>query len=166
MAQGHISLSPALLAGEKGLQGRAPGGGRQGGRSAAWELAGRSSPQGRLAAMELLRAGCCCRLGREEDRRECVRGREKEKREWRLGKMQGWEWKFAKWAPLFIEAALGLGFLSGPIGLGWIWPKTRNRVALNIFRNKNAPAEFVATEKQSEKSSDERKVERLIRSRV
>jgi hypothetical protein len=35
---------------------------------------------------------------------------------------------------------LGLGFLSGPNGLGWAWPKTQNRAALNIFRNKNAPA--------------------------
>jgi hypothetical protein len=44
---------------------------------------------------------------------------------------------------------LGLGFLSGPNGLGWAWPKTRNRVVLNIFRNKNAPAEFVSTENKA-----------------
>jgi hypothetical protein len=91
VAMGEEERAPALPVGGKVLQGRAPGGGRQRGRSAAWELGGRSSPQGRLVAMELLRAGCCCRLGWEEDRRECVRGREKEKREWRLGKMQGWE---------------------------------------------------------------------------
>jgi hypothetical protein len=61
---------------------------------------------------------------------------------------------------------LGLGFLSGPNGLEWAWPKILYWAALNYFRNKNALAESVATEKQSEKSSDERKVERLIRSRV
>jgi hypothetical protein len=44
---------------------------------------------------------------------------------------------------------LGLGFLSGPNGLGWAWPKTRNRAVLNIFRNKNAPTEFVSTENRS-----------------
>jgi hypothetical protein len=44
----------------------------------------------------------------------------------------------------------GLGFLSGPSGLEWAWPKTLNRVALNYFQIKNAPAEFVETEKQSE----------------
>jgi hypothetical protein len=47
---------------------------------------------------------------------------------------------------LFIEEALGLGFLSGLNGLGWAWPKTRNRAVLNIFRNKNAPAEFACTQ--------------------
>jgi hypothetical protein len=47
---------------------------------------------------------------------------------------------------LFIEEALGLGFLSGPNGLGWAWPKTHNRAVLNIFRNKNAPVEFVCTQ--------------------
>jgi hypothetical protein len=55
VAMGEEERVPALPVGGKGLQGRAPGGGRQGGRSAAWELGGRSSPQGRLAAMELLR---------------------------------------------------------------------------------------------------------------
>jgi hypothetical protein len=34
---------------------------------------------------------------------------------------------------LFIEEVLGLGFLSGLIGLEWAWPKTLNRVALNYF---------------------------------
>jgi hypothetical protein len=34
---------------------------------------------------------------------------------------------------LFIEEVLGLGFLSGPIGLEWAWPKPLNRVALNYF---------------------------------
>jgi hypothetical protein len=38
----------------------------------------------------------------------------------------------------------------GWAGLEWAWPKTLNRVALNYFQSKNAPAEFVATEKQSE----------------
>jgi hypothetical protein len=33
----------------------------------------------------------------------------------------------------------------GPNGPGRAWPKTRKRAALNIFRNKNAPAEFVCT---------------------
>jgi hypothetical protein len=28
---------------------------------------------------------------------------------------------------------LGLGFLSGPIGLEWAWPKTLKRTALNYF---------------------------------
>lgn len=50
---------------------------------------------------------------------------------------------------LFIEEVLGLGFLSGPNGLGWAWPKTQNRDALNIFQNKNAPAEFVSTENRA-----------------
>jgi hypothetical protein len=44
---------------------------------------------------------------------------------------------------------LGLGFLSRTNGLGWAWPKTRNRAALNIFWNKNAPAEFVSTENRA-----------------
>jgi hypothetical protein len=47
---------------------------------------------------------------------------------------------------LFIEEVLGLGFLSGPIGLEWAWPKTLNRVALKIPRNKNVPADFVCTQ--------------------
>jgi hypothetical protein len=38
----------------------------------------------------------------------------------------------------------------GPNGPEWTWPKTLNRVALNYFQSKNAPVEFVATEKQSE----------------
>jgi hypothetical protein len=40
-------------------------------------------------------------------------------------------------------------FLSGPNGLGWAWPKTRKRAALNIFRNKNVPVEFVCTENRA-----------------
>jgi hypothetical protein len=31
------------------------------------------------------------------------------------------------------KEALGLGFLSGPIGLEWTWPKTLKRAALNYF---------------------------------
>jgi hypothetical protein len=50
---------------------------------------------------------------------------------------------------LFIEEALGLGFLSGPIGLEWAWPKIPNQAALNYSRNKNAPAEFVSTENKA-----------------
>jgi hypothetical protein len=38
---------------------------------------------------------------------------------------------------------LGLGFLSGPIGLEWAWPKILNRVVLNYFQSKNDPADFV-----------------------
>jgi hypothetical protein len=75
---------------------------------------------------------------------------ENRKREWRLRKIEGWEWKIAKCKRrgiLFIEEALGLGFLSGLNGLGL--PKTLNRVALNIFRNKNAPAEFASTENRA-----------------
>jgi hypothetical protein len=34
---------------------------------------------------------------------------------------------------LFIEEALGLGFLSGPIGLECAWPKTRNRAVITYF---------------------------------
>jgi hypothetical protein len=44
---------------------------------------------------------------------------------------------------------LGLGFLSRPIGLEWAWPKIPNRVALNIFRNKNASVEFVSMENRA-----------------
>ena len=40
---------------------------------------------------------------------------------------------------------LGLGFLSGPNGLEWAWPKMLNRVALNYFQSKNASAESVST---------------------
>jgi hypothetical protein len=60
-----------------------------------------------------------------------------------------------------------VGFLSGPSGLGfkWAWPKTCNRAALNIFRKK-ARADFVGTQNRVNKSSDERTIERLIRSRV
>jgi hypothetical protein len=54
----------------------------------------------------------------------------------------------------------------GPIGLGWIWPKTRNRVALNIFRNKNARAEFVCTRNRVKQSSNERTTTRLTWPRV
>jgi hypothetical protein len=41
---------------------------------------------------------------------------------------------------------VGLGFLSGPY---WAGPKMRNQAALNIFRNKYAPAEFVSTENRA-----------------
>jgi hypothetical protein len=37
-----------------------------------------------------------------------------------------------KCAPLFIEAALGLGFFSGPSGLGWICPNTYSG-RVNLF---------------------------------
>jgi hypothetical protein len=53
-----------------------------------------------------------------------------------------------------------------PNGLGWAWPKTRNRATLNIFRNKNTPVEFVSTENIVKYSSDERTIERLTRPRV
>jgi hypothetical protein len=36
------------------------------------------------------------------------------------------------------------------IGPEWTGPKMLNRAALNYFLSKNAPAEFIATEKQSE----------------
>jgi hypothetical protein len=49
-------------------------------------------------------------------------------------------------APIYRHG-LGLGFLSGPNGLKWAWPKTLNRVTLNYFQSKNAPAEIVATVK-------------------
>ena len=45
-------------------------------------------------------------------------------------------------APIYRHG-LGLGFLSGPNGLEWAWPKKLNRVAPNYFSNKNAPADFV-----------------------
>jgi hypothetical protein len=51
--------------------------------------------------------------------------------------------QFARGSTSIYRHWLGLGFLSGPYGLCWAWPKTRKRVALNIFWNKNAPAEFV-----------------------
>jgi hypothetical protein len=62
---------------------------------------------------------------------------------------------------------LGLGFLSGPNGLGfkWAWPETCNRAALNIFRKK-ARANFVGMQNRVNESSDERTIERLIRPRV
>jgi hypothetical protein len=59
----------------------------------------------------------------------------------------------------------GLGFLSGPNGLEWAWPKTLNRAALNIFRKK-ARANFVGTQNRVNESSEERTVKRLIRPRV
>jgi hypothetical protein len=43
---------------------------------------------------------------------------------WRLGKSEGWECKIVKCkgrGVLFIEEALGLGFLVGQ--MGWAWPK-------------------------------------------
>jgi hypothetical protein len=39
--------------------------------------------------------------------------------------------------------------LIGPNGLEWTWPKTLNCVALNYFRNKNVPADFVSTENRA-----------------
>jgi hypothetical protein len=53
-----------------------------------------------------------------------------------------------KKAPIYRHE-VGLEFLSGPIGLGWARPKTRNRAALNIFRNKNVHVEFVFTENRA-----------------
>jgi hypothetical protein len=55
------------------------------------------------------------------------RGRNR-KREWRLEKVEGWECKIAqvqgKGTPIY-RRWLGLGFLSGPIGLGWAGPNTK-----------------------------------------
>jgi hypothetical protein len=60
-------------------------------------------------------------------RKMCVRGEEgRENGWWRLGEIEGWEWKNtpnAKRGTPIHRKLLGLGFLSGPIGLGWIWPK-------------------------------------------
>jgi hypothetical protein len=68
-------------------------------------------------------------------------------------------------APIY-RRALGLGFLSGPNGLEWAWPKILYWAALNYFRNKNAPAELVCTRNRVKQSSDERTTTRLTRSRV
>jgi hypothetical protein len=51
--------------------------------------------------------------------------------------------------PSIYRHEVGLGFLSGPYWAGLGWPKMRNRAVLNIFRNKNAPAEFVSTENRA-----------------
>jgi hypothetical protein len=51
---------------------------------------------------------------------------------WRLGKSEGWEWKIAKWAPLFIEEALGLGFQMGQ--MGWVGlAQTLNQAEIIYF---------------------------------
>jgi hypothetical protein len=64
-----------------------------------------------LGAMERSTAPCCC-----------CRGRKKTGRLWRLEIFEGWECKNASTckerAPIY-RRALGLGFLSGPNGLGW-----------------------------------------------
>jgi hypothetical protein len=54
----------------------------------------------------------------------------------RLKEKEGWECKIAKCKErglLFIEEALGLGFLNGPYWAGLGWPKTLNRDALIYF---------------------------------
>ena len=63
---------------------------------------------GKLLAMgahnhgvEELPGGCCRREG--GDRRECVRGREKEKREWRLGVGSGNFLQLARGGLIFID---------------------------------------------------------------
>jgi hypothetical protein len=81
------------------------------------------------------------------------------KRKWRLGG----RWIKAKQgrSTSIYRKLLGLGFLSG---LGWLgWPKTLNRVALIISRNKNAPAKFVCAETGRNRV---RKIGRLTRPRV
>jgi hypothetical protein len=67
----------------------------------------------------------CCRGAGRKKGALLLRVGENRKREWRIGKIEGWEWKIAKCKGrgiLFIEEALRLGLLSGPNGLGW--PKT------------------------------------------
>jgi hypothetical protein len=52
--------------------------------------------------------------------------RDREKRKWRLGGGGMEIFQFArKRAPIYRHV-LGLGFLSGPIGLEWAWPNTLN----------------------------------------
>jgi hypothetical protein len=75
-------------------------------------------------------------------------------KKWRVGVKNC---QFARERGAIYRRGTRVRVLNGPNGLA----QARNRAALNYFRNKNALAEFVATEKQSEKSSDERKVERL-----
>jgi hypothetical protein len=114
------------------------------------EHAGRWRRHGReVAPWELgARLPACSRVG-EGDRLLLHEGGG---REWRLEELDGWEWKISKFAreraPIYRHV-LGLGFVSGPIGLGWALPKTCNRAALNIFWNKNAPAEFISTENRA-----------------
>jgi hypothetical protein len=50
---------------------------------------------------------------------------------------------------LFIEEALGLGFISGPIGLEWAWPKIPIRVALNLFSGIKCSCEICFYREQS-----------------
>jgi hypothetical protein len=133
---GENGEGPWLLAGRGARSREHTGRWRRHGREAApWELGAR------LPA--------CSRVG--EGGRLLLREGEGG-REWRLGELEGWEWKISKFAreraPIYRHV-LGLGFVSGPIGLGWAWPKTRNRAALNIFQNKNAPAEFVSMENRA-----------------
>jgi hypothetical protein len=106
---------------------------RAGGCCSATPLSrgGRAPWAGKLLAMgahnhgvEELPGGCCRREG--GDRRECVRGREKEKREWRLGVGSGNFLQLAKGRPHIyrhVRARVLVGFLSGPNGLGWAGPK-------------------------------------------
>ena len=63
---------------------------------------------------------------------------------------------------------LGLGFLSGPNGLGfkWAWPETCNRAALNLFSGIKCSRGSRLCKNRASWSSDERKIERLIRPRV
>jgi hypothetical protein len=96
---GVEELRPRLGRGDEGEKGRTP-----------WEE--RELP-----------GGCCRREG--GDRRECVRGREKEKREWRLGVGSGNFLQLAREIAPIYRHVVGLGFLSGPIGPDRAGPNTK-----------------------------------------
>jgi hypothetical protein len=94
--------------------------------------------KGMRCAMERVQS-CCTAGGR---RGECRLGRRKGEMLWRLG---GWveNFKVQGRSTSIYRKWLGIGFLSGPIGLEWAWPKILNQAVLNYFQSKNDPADFV-----------------------
>jgi hypothetical protein len=99
----------------------------------------------------------------EEDRGNRL---EKREGEWRLKIFRGGSAKLLRArerAPIYRHM-VGLGFfLVGLLGWNGLGPKSKSGRAKLFSGIKNAPVDFVATEKQSEKSSDERKVAQLTR---
>jgi hypothetical protein len=64
-----------------------------GGRGRRSTSAGQPTPEGSWAAMGGEEAPYCAK---NRGRRKLRVREKKEKREWRLGKMEGWEWKMTK----------------------------------------------------------------------
>jgi hypothetical protein len=78
---------------------------------------------------------CCRGAGRKKRRPAVARGRRKRvaAKKFRGVGLQNNQVQGER-APIYRHV-LGLGFLSGPLGLEWAWPKTCNRLCQNIFRN-------------------------------